>query len=412
MVGVAVMPHSDPVLSTALAKLVDTPAASAGYQLVDISGGRAVELVLEKGGARFVLWLRPKGAESQSYRQTERFKVGYADEPPDRLGYNLLDRFCAQVAAWESTLSEAELARLFSEYGTAASTGSVDAYAQLNIDLERFAVQTGVKPVCRAVASAAQAEMLVAAARAAGLVVAVTEAPAFLAGFCETEAQRAVAGAPRVTTLLYVARQETLAAAAAAAERVMIESCARGQAVTDDQVRRLGAALGYPPCCIEAFLPMRDRPNAEIRFAALRRTAGSGFAVVNDAVIGRSLVSHAPCRYDCAATRTYAAALLEQLASVAPAAADALADSLRGFMVLFRSGGTLRLTAPSPRAGVLDFSAIEVCTPGPSVEAWRTALSAGETLALGPDAVTVLRDGVEVAQLAASPDVVQMRHFE
>lgn len=400
----------DPVQSAVLAELVRAPAAAAGYRLVEISGGRAVELLLEKGGARFALWLRPLSAESHSYKQTARFKLGYSDAPPDRLGYTLLDGFCARVAAWEASLSEAELERLFAVADDTTPDAAGDAYERLGIDLERLAVEGGVKPVCRAVGSATQVDAQAAAARAAGLCVERTEAPAFVGGFCETEAHRARDAA---TTLLYVARDAARAAAAAAAERAMVETCARGAVVSDEQVRRLGAALGYPSCCVEAFLPLRDRPNAAIRFAALRRTPGAGCALVNDAVGGRSLVSHAPCRYDCAPSRTYAAALLDHLAAVDRGAAAALVDSLRGVMVLFRAGGALRLTAAAPRDdGVVGFSAVEVCSPGPSVEAWCAALAGGEALALGADAVTVLRDGRAAARLGAPADAVQVRRFE
>ncbi|MDX2170649.1 MAG: hypothetical protein SF182_26490 [Deltaproteobacteria bacterium] len=397
-----------------LADLVSGPARAAEYRLVDVSNGPAVEFTFEKDGQQFVLWLRPSNADSASYRETVRFKIGYCAPPPDRLGYRLIDAVSERIAAWETSLAPSDYDGLFDTQAAGAAAGGDEpgaAFSRLNLDLEWLAVRSALKPVCRSVVAASAVDALLAEVRDAGLHARVLDAPGFVAGFCGSE-RTAATPVEAVTVLLYRARAAPAAAAAAAAEGAMIRHCSRGRPATDAQVRALGAALGYPPCCIEAFLPLRDRSNAAIRFTTLRRTTGAPAALLNDAV-GRSLISHAPCAYDCAPSLAYADALLQRVAAIEPGAARSLRDSLAGLLVLFRDGGALRLavTAAPGGAQAMALGGLELCTDGPHTAAWRAALSGADRVQVADDRLIAWRAGVEVARLPASPGAVQIRLF-
>ncbi len=116
------MPTSAPSVRSTVrqslhALLEETIAASSafGYALNAMSFGEAVDVTLEKAGATFVLWLRPGSDEARCYRKTARFNIGHRGEPPDRLGYALLDAACARIEVWERSLPEGAHIHLFEQ---------------------------------------------------------------------------------------------------------------------------------------------------------------------------------------------------------------------------------------------------------------------------------------------------------
>jgi len=381
------------------ALVADVVAASrprCGYGLGAIAYRHAVEITLEKGGAAFVVWLRRAEEDTRSYRRTARFKVGHTPDPPDPLGYAVIDALCARLEAWERALSAAAVAPLFE--APAAPGGGVP------LTLEWLAVQAGLKPACRNLVRPAQLDALVPAAAAGGLHLEHTEARAFLTGF-------RTLGVDDATTIVHAGASRAAALRAADAERAMIDTCAQGARASDAQVRALGAALGYPDCCVEAFLPVRDLSNAEIRFHALQRTAGPAARLLNDtAVDEQSLVSHCVCRYDCAPSLRYAAALCDAFARGAPAAAAALRDRLGGLMVVLRSGGAFRLALAAGAADPARLTLVDAGS-GARFEAWRAALEAADGLEARAGQARILRGGREVARLDAPPGEVQIRLF-
>jgi hypothetical protein len=382
-------------LTALFAETLADPAAAGGYTLAGISFGDTVEVALAKGAATFVIWLRPARVPTGSYRQTSRFKLGHRDDPPDRLGYALLDAVCARVAAWEQSLGGDADAELFA--AVASSSDESLPY------VEWLAVRSGLKPACRSVAAAATAERLTDAARSSGLHVVTTAAAQFVSGFCT--------GKEDNDTIIYAARTVGAAAAVADAERAMVEAVARGGRVTDAQVRALGAALGYPHCCIEGFLPMRDLSNAEIRFHTLQRTTGAASYLLNDSGDCRVLVSHAVCRYDCPASIRYGSALLDELTRVDRGGAEALARALTALVILFPQGGLRLAPAAALRASPYRFTAVEGAGEGVLFERWRSALRAGDAIDVQPGEARVLRGGEEISRFSVLPAEVQIRPF-
>ncbi len=373
-------------------------AARFGYAVGAVRFTDAVELTLEHGEGRFVVWLRPIDDASRYYRKTARFGIGYSGEPPNRSALALLDALAQCIASWESSLGDDACQMLAPPRSTALESAD---------RRELLAVRTGLKPACRSLLRRDRAEDLAEEARREGLHVRMTDAAAFAASCCgEGVAEQA-------TTLVHVGLTEASAATAAATEQSMIAACDRRERVSDAQIRGLGIALGYPACCIEAFLPIRDRSTADIRFDALARTpAGQVPALLNNVDEGRALVSHMPCRYDCSASLRYARALLTELARIEVEAAESLERELAGLVIMFRREGALRL-APSGAlvASTFRYDRIAVAGTGSRSREWRDVLSRGDALEIHPTHARVLRNGLEMHRLEIPPDDVQVRLF-
>jgi hypothetical protein len=392
------MSNARQTLQALLAESLADPSVQRGYALTAISFGDAVEITLEKGGAMFVVWLRPASDESAYYKQTARLKIGYRRDPPDAMGYALVDALCARIAAWEQSLGDDGHRQLFQPQTDKAS-GSAPEWPFL----EWLAVRSGLKPTCRTVAHADAAERLIEEARANRMHVVACEARAFVSDFCTDQQGE--------DTIVYVGRTEQAVAAAAAAERAMMETCARRERVSAAQVRALGAALGYPSCCVEAFIPVRDCSNSEIRFRALRRTARASM-LLNDIGDGRVLVSYSVCRYDCGPSIRYGQALLDAFARLDPGGAKTLQRALRGIAVAFVRGGLRLLPAAETVEGeIYRFAAVEGIGEGELFQSWRAAVRRGDGIDLQGSDVRVLSGSEELCRLSAPPDQVQIRAF-
>lgn len=122
--------------------------------------------------------------------------------------------------------------------------------------------------------------------------------------------------------------------------------------------RAMGALMGYPTCCVEAFLAQPDRrDNAENERWTLRRTDGAPL----DPRLGRlgpvRLVSHHPCRADCAASIVIADATLARIGAASPDAERWVRETLQQ-PVLFLDharSATLRGRFEGPRFVVQRF---------------------------------------------------------
>ena len=375
--------------------LADRTGAT-GYAVTAVAFSQAVEITLEKGDARFAIWLRPASHESSSYRQTARFKIGHDPDPPDRQGYAVIDAVCARIAAWESSLADDAAAHLFDPRPATPADAALTP--------EWMAVRAGLKPACRYVVGPQGADALIEHARDDDLSVRVTPAGAFVADFCS-------GGMEHTDTIVHVARTDAAADAAAGAERAMIETCTRGERATDTQVRALGAALGYPPCCVEAFLPVRDCPNSELYFHALRRTPGPISRLLNN-IVTPALVTHALCRYDCTPSLAYAQALLRELARAAAAMAEKWESRLGGLMIVFRREGAVRLQLDGAQSATpYRYGTVDAWGEGPRLEEWRDALRAADGLVVLGGIATVLRGAKATARFDAPADEIQMGLF-
>lgn len=96
-------------------------------------------------------------------------------------------------------------------------------------------------------------------------------------------------------------------------------------------LREMGAMLGYPPCCVEAFAALEDRSNnSAIRYAAHARTVAQGgrFEPVLNNLFAHVLPWF-PCGYGCAPSAEAARAVLDLFAREDPEGAAMLQKRLR-----------------------------------------------------------------------------------
>jgi hypothetical protein len=91
----------------------------------------------------------------------------------------------------------------------------------------------------------------------------------------------------------------------------------------DEAVRRMGARLGYPSCCVERFVSLGARDDATLASVLLPRFHETQHdPLVSWLVGGLALISHAPCSPACADTREIAASNLEALDAARPGFAE------------------------------------------------------------------------------------------
>ncbi len=88
-----------------------------------------------------------------------------------------------------------------------------------------------------------------------------------------------------------------------------------------DAARVLGAALGYPPCCVDAFVAATGHDDRALVAGLDGATRASPLTVWLNQPL--ALVSHVPCTLACAATRDLAAEILDELETGTPGFAAA-----------------------------------------------------------------------------------------
>ncbi|MEM9074376.1 MAG: hypothetical protein AAGE52_38130, partial [Myxococcota bacterium] len=109
----------------------------------------------------------------------------------------------------------------------------------------------------------------------------------------------------------------------------------------------IGTLLGYPRCCIDAFLSQADRSNNSFnRYATAQRTDAETWPW-ELADLRTKIYPFYPCRYDCPAALTYARQTLAQLdASDFEATRQRLARPVLYFddehQLVFEGSGTTR----------------------------------------------------------------------
>jgi len=190
------------------------------------------------------------------------------------------------------------------------------------VDAEWLAFSAGLKPAIRRTADPSELARVEAQLRAGGAVVVRARETALLGG--------------REQAVLYAARSGAQAEALREAEDGVLPGRARA---TDARARHaaVGRLLGFPACCVEAFLERLDR--------GVDRLAGGGPAgLAEDYVAARGawvpaadarvnpllmaaraqLVSFYPCRYDCPAAVGVAEAVRAALAARQPGTAASL----------------------------------------------------------------------------------------
>ncbi|MBM4394113.1 MAG: hypothetical protein FJ087_00305 [Deltaproteobacteria bacterium] len=157
------------------------------------------------------------------------------------------------------------------------------------------AVATGVRPCGRVVVPAGRAERQADLIRRLGLhaeVIPPEEAPPDL--------DPGATGAPSAAHV-FLSRDPVAVREAAGVERAFAAGRGSGAMQPDEFARRIGRALGYPDCCVEAFVEAgRLATTADLLRAAHARSRAFRWELdCLDPLSPVTLVPHVPCRFDC-----------------------------------------------------------------------------------------------------------------
>lgn len=226
-------------------------------------------------------------------------------------------------------------------------------------DTEWIAFEGRIKPALRVTVDPARAAEVAARFRSKGFAVVDAERLAMLPG---REPQ----------AVFYVARSMAEAEGVRAAESLILPG---GPSRAPDAAmlashRELGRRLGYPSCCVDAFVARLERGVTRRRngstghedFVAAENAASNSSAFygrLNHLLFERQikLVPCYPCRYDCAAALEYTSAVFAATERSTPAGAAMLKAALCAKLEITPDGR--RSTQPGELSGEhlsLDFS--------------------------------------------------------
>lgn len=186
----------------------------------------------------------------------------------------------------------------------------IDA-ALLGVDPEIELIARGHKRAClKEAVLRAEAEGLCRAYRAMGLVADIVE----LHGI---EPGRDAHARGADYAIVAVARDQVSLDEVLTAQRA--HASAQGKAA----VEAMGALMGYPPCCVQAFLTQRTRgDNLDNERLTFRRAPDEALHPLLHRVGGVRLLSHHPCSPSCAGSIQIGEQILEALAAVDAEATD------------------------------------------------------------------------------------------
>lgn len=170
-------------------------------------------------------------------------------------------------------------------------------------------------------------------------------------------------------------------------ERTGIDAQARS-----DATRALGALLGYPVCCTDAFLQLRDRGDNDNwwRQLAMSSAPGQLSCVVNPMDVLDRLYLWYPCSYHCPATRAFGRRWLQHLSEVNPAAAGLVEATIRVQVLVTEQGRRLWFGADDAAWWLAERD-----TPDADAAAWADALLGGALLPASALWQVVRADGAQ-----------------
>lgn len=216
-----------------------------------------------------------------------------------------------------------------------------------SIDTEWVAFLAGRKPALRRTIDPGQVDALEARLRAAGA--------------CVVRAAEAAVFGGRAQVVVYAAKTLVEAEALREAEATLLPGTrAYVSGAGESQLarhREVGARLGFPACCVEAFCRRLTRGVDTLADGSARGLA-EDYVAVRDAWVARAdarlnhllfrarvqLVSFYPCRYDCAEAVAYADGVLDAVrARHGDEAAQEIVLALSGALVIAPDGARARV---------------------------------------------------------------------
>jgi hypothetical protein len=157
----------------------------------------------------------------------------------------------------------------------------------------------------------------------------------------------------------------------------------------------MGALLGYPACCVQAFGAQGHADETHTRYAIAARTAvgpGPWPALLDDTAL--ALLPHSVCTYRCERSREQAEALLAALADERPSPRDAVAGYLGGPVLYFDRDHQLRFDGVVADGLAVRYRAVAIPrSPSEPFARLAGAVALGDRIALTDGALSVYRDG-------------------
>jgi hypothetical protein len=170
--------------------------------------------------------------------------------------------------------------------------------------------------------------------------------------------------------------------------------------------REVGGVLGYPSCCVDAYVARIPTDDGTYRTCArvARTAAGPGPwpAVLDDSSL--TLLPYEPCTYRCEASRRRADRILDGLLEEHPDAARAVAAHLGGPVLYIDEAHHLRLEGEVVE-GAVRYGRVRVgAAMDPLFEELAAAIAGGDRLVLGEGTLTVYRgDDLHVSLTRVDP---------
>lgn len=122
-----------------------------------------------------------------------------------------------------------------------------------------------------------------------------------------------------------------------------LDACAAAQGDVRGGSAAIGALLGYPACCVEAFERQGRRDDLSLAAAVLPQPSAASSPLTLWLTPPLALVSHVPCTLACDRTRTLAATVLEELDRGTPGFRGRWLDLARRLHAVDRTGRHLAL---------------------------------------------------------------------
>lgn len=202
------------------------------------------------------------------------------------------------------------------------------------------------------------------------------------------------AGEPRVE--LYIARDP---------ERARRAAYLQAEVDPTRAIRELGALVGYPTCCVEAFARQDDRANnSGNRYHSQARTlAPDGSTPVpwpwelNN--LHTMIVPFYPCSYRCARALAWSRTALAEMARVHPELIEALRATLARPVLYFDHDHQLVFDGEHVDGRVVYRGVAVMPAAAPQIGALAAAIGRGDQLVLDDQLLLVERDGQPVLRL-------------
>lgn len=161
---------------------------------------------------------------------------------------------------------------------------------------------------------------------------------------------------------------------------------------SDTHISEVGALLGYPACCVQAYLTQGDRSDASFnRYAIAARTSigpGPWPRWLDDTSL--KLLPHLTCTYRCERSLEQIDALIEALAVEQPELRQSLADYLGGPVLYFDEDHQLRFDGESTDPMAIRFQGVSMpSSPSESFAQLAASVALGDRLVLTDATLTV-----------------------